>query len=135
MRHDECNGGPGPNSNGSHLVGYWDARVDVSRTPSPRLPSKRMKMTLQDATQGYQMTNGASRGVRHGVSGVAQMPVENGYVEDATASIKPLSAYQSSVAVVGDNSEAFESESQEVALQEHRKVRRRKMRTGCVPCL
>ena len=135
MRHDESNGGSKPNGNGSHSVGYWDAKVDVSRTPSPRLPSKRMKMTLQDATHGYQMTNGASHGVQHGVSGVEQMPTENGYVEDATASMEPLSAYQSSVVVVGDNSEAFESESQEVALQEHRKVRRRKMRTGCIPCL
>lgn len=135
MRQNELDGVAQPNGDGAHPGRYWKGQVDVSRTPSPRLPAKRMKMTLQDITHDSTAINGTRYDEPSDIANAPQAPYQNGYAEDSAITMKPLAALESSASIAADHPSAFERQSHGVAVQDHRKVRRRKMRTGCVPCL
>ena len=93
--------------------GYWSGEVDVSRTPSPGIPAKRLKMTLDEITDIFQEDTAWKDNEFNNLLRVQRTPQSLGY--DEVDSFKALFSSDGS---------AFQPQD-----------RKRKMQTGCIPCL
>lgn len=117
------------------MNGWWSADIDISRTPSPGVPAKRIKMSLQDIAQDFHDATMEREDDLTNLLRVERTPQELGYGPDAT-SWKEL--WFSSNNSTQDNT-VRNVPNGEFGLQEltadDAKLRKRKMQTGCIPCL
>lgn len=108
--------------------GWWSADVELSRTPSPGIPTKRLKMTLEDISQDFRETTMQKDSDFGNLLRIERGPESLGYGN--TPSFRELwfsSANSSSNLSMDSGSENY--------FQAQEKPQRKKMRTGCIPCL
>ena len=108
--------------------GWWSADVDVSRTPSPGIPAKRMRMTLDDIAQEY-FDETVLNDDELNLSRVRRTPESLGY-----GSGPNFRALWTGVSSRGSSSQTMDSQtvSQSASLPPDGP---KKMQTGCIPCL
>ena len=113
--------------------GWWNAEVDITRTPSPGIPSKRMKMFLDDIAQEFPETALWKEDNYANLLKVGQGPESLDYsstdsFEDLWATLENNS---DTMVAYGDaiGFENIDLTAQKVS------PRKRKMQTGCIPCL
>ena len=126
----ELDGAEGEDQNG-----LWSANIDVSRIPSPGIPAKRVKLSLEDVAQDFRETSMVRDSELLNLPRIARSPQELGYDPPATT-FKELwfsSNNSNSQDTVG-NTQAGELNLQELTKMEL-KLRKNKMQTGCIPCL
>lgn len=115
--------------------GWWNAEVDISRTPSPGLPAKRVRMALEDFEPGFADTSVAKDEDLNNLLRAERTPEALGYGTSAQSFMELwVSSNNSSLNSVRRPPTA------QLTLQEitgdHLKVREKKrMQTGCIPCL
>lgn len=93
--------------------GFWDAEVDIARTPSPGIATKRMRMTFDDIANDFRQEPSLGDDDFHNLWRVQKTPESLGY--ETIGSFKNLFSS-------GDSSYSKPNG-------------RRKMQTGCIPCL
>ena len=96
------------------MNGFWSADVDISRTPSPGVPSKRLRMSLSEIRDDYVNDLLFKDDDFSNLMRVQQTPEALGY--DSTTSWRTL---------------WFSPPASSQQLQNGK----RKMQTGCIPCL
>lgn len=102
-----------PNPQEANMNGFWDGEVDVSRTPSPGLPTKRMRMTLNEIASDFRQ-EAAWKDSEHGnLLRLQKTPDSLGY----------------------DNVGSFKTLFSADGLDTQPAQRKKKMQTGCIPCL
>lgn len=94
------------------IYGLWNGTADLSRTPSPGLPAKKMRMNFHDITQ--QFRNEHLLNDNDNLLRVHQTPESLGY--DAADSFRAM----------------WVPPSESVQFTHQKK---KHMRTGCIPCL
>ena len=113
--------------------GWWDAEIDV-RTPSPRAPAKRMRMTLEDIRDEMRETTIQEDSVQGNLLRLDQTPEALGYGSGDSFqelwytpddSLQSISEYPG---FIEDSSAMFAERSLTAP-------KRKKMQTGCIPCL
>lgn len=121
-------------ADGGDMNGSWSAEIDLSRTPSPGIPAKRMRMSLQDIAQEFHETAMMRDSDFNNLLRIERSPQELGYGSAATSFkelwFSPSNSSQDTVR----NVPARELNLQEPTVIEL-KARKRKMQTGCIPCL
>lgn len=96
------------------MNGFWSGDVDISRTPSPGLPTKRMRMTFDEIRDDYMNDLSFRNDEFNNLTRVQQTPEALGY--ESTTSWRTL---------------WFSPPARSQASQNGKK----KMQTGCIPCL
>jgi hypothetical protein len=96
------------------LNGFWSANVDISRTPSPGVPTKRMRMTLGEIRDDFINDIPFKEDDFNNLLRVQQTPEALGY--DNTTSWRTLWFSPPGSSQQPPNG-------------------KRKMQTGCIPCL
>ena len=96
------------------MDGFWSGDVDISRTPSPGIPSKRMRMTLSEIRDDFMVDLLLKDDDLNNLMRLQQTPEDLGY--DSTTSWRTL---------------WFSPTASSQQLQNGKK----KMQTGCIPCL
>ena len=108
--------------------GWWSGDVDISRTPSPGIPAKRMKMTLEDISQDFRATTMQKDSEFSNLLRASRTPDTLGYgVAQSYKDLWPSPRYSSNAMPHDVKSRR----SAELELTD----RKRKMKTGCIPCL
>ena len=106
--------------------GWWDADIEITRTPSPGMPAKRMKMTLEDIQKDFQETTMQKDSEYNNLLRLERGAGSLGYEAQSfkelwfTPNDSPPSIYDIT---------AVPSERDLTARK------RKKMQTGCIPCL
>ena len=96
------------------MNGLWSGDVDISRTPTPGVPAKRMRMTFDEIRDDYLNEMAFKEDDFSNLMRVQQTPESLGY--DNTTSWKALWFSPSARSQQSQNG-------------------RKKMQTGCIPCL
>ena len=112
----------------------WSAEIDISRTPSPGIPTKRMRMAWEDIGQDYDETNMIRDDFFDSLLRAERGAQQLGYVYDATTFMGRSFSPGSSSKQMVRNVPARDRTLQELTAIEW-KHRKRKMQTGCIPCL
>lgn len=109
--------------------GWWSADIDVSRTPSPGIPTKRMKMTLEDISQDFRGNVDLSKDNEwNNILRAQRTPDVMGYGNVET--YKDLWALPNDSAdLTVDQWEGF------MPAPVRERQLKSKMKTGCIPCL
>ena len=97
----------------SQLNGFWSGNVDISRTPSPGVPTKRMRMTLGEIRDDF----------------VNDMP----FKEDDFDNL--LRVQQTPEALGYDDTTSWRTLFSPPGSSQQPPNGKRKMQTGCIPCL
>lgn len=97
-----------------NMNGFWSGNVDISRTPSPGIPSKRMRMTFDEIRDDYMNDLLFKEDDINNLMRLQQTPEALGY--DNTNSWRTLWV------------------SPPASLQQLQNGKK-KMQTGCIPCL
>lgn len=96
-------------------IGWWSGQVDVSRTPSPRIPAKRMRMTVDEL--GFDFNQESFYGDDElNLSRAQRTPESLGYGNHEN--------FEQLWVLPNDSPPTFQQPAG-----------RRKMQTGCIPCL
>ena len=97
------------------MNGLWSADVDISRTPTPGVPAKRMRMTFDEIRDDYLSEMFVKEDDFNNLTRVVQQTPESlGY--DTTNSWRSLWVSPSASSQQSQNG-------------------KKKMQTGCIPCL
>lgn len=122
-------------ANGEDSNGLWNADVDISRTPSPGIPAKRVKLSLEDVAQDLRETSTMGGSELNNLLRLERSPQQLGY-DPPASTFKELweSSNDSYSPDTVRGPQARELNLQ--ALTEiELKLRKKKMQTGCIPCL
>lgn len=122
-------------ANGEDLPGSWSADIDISRTPSPGIPAKRVKLSLEDVTQDLRETTTMGGSELNNLLRLERSPQQLGY-DPPASTFKELweSSNDSYSQDTVRGPQARELDLQELTKMEL-KLRKKKMQTGCIPCL
>ncbi len=116
------------------IDGWWNAEIDVTRTPSPGIPAKRMKMTLEDIAQDFHEIGAGKDSEYNNLLRVEKGPEELGYGTSAQSFSEMWFTGNDSSQPTVRKVPVHEPMLRELTAMEF-KSRKKKMQTGCIPCL
>lgn len=93
--------------------GYWSGDVDISRTPSPSIPAKRIRMTLNEIADDFRQPQPWEDNEYNNLLRTQRTPEALGY----------------------ENVDSFRSMWVSTDESEEPQDEKKKMQTGCIPCL
>lgn len=119
------------------LDAAWTAEIDISRTPSPGVPPKRMRMTLEDIAQDMrEIPDTASDSRFHNLLRIDQGPESLGYSTSAQSFKELWFTQDDSSRFTVRNVPASELNLAELtAIDVKMRTHKKEMQTGCIPCL
>ena len=115
-------------------INGWNAEIDVTRTPSPGIPAKRMRMTLEDIAQDFHEISAGKDSEFNNLLRVEKGPEELGYGTTAQSFSEIWFTGNDSSQSTVRKALTDELTLGELTAMEF-KSRKKKMQTGCIPCL
>ena len=113
--------------------GWWDAELDL-RTPSPRVPAKRMRMTLEDIRDEMRETTIQKDSDHGNLLRLDQTPEALGYGSGESFQelwFTPDDSLQS----IPEYPDFLADGDTMIAERSLTVPKRKRMQTGCIPCL